>query len=193
MSRYTGNVAVIILALVLCAQVAVAHKVNLFGYAEGGFVYVEGYFTDGAPSMDSEVEVYGSKGALVAQGVTDGDGRFFFPAETPGSYRVALKASMGHVTEIVVEVGEKKREREVAAGGSSGVGNIGQVSPVSPVSPVSAPELYALEDKVARLTKEVRALRKQVEKPGFSQIVGGLGFIIGMAGAYLWGASKMKG
>ncbi len=187
MSRYTGNVAVIFLALVLCAQVAVAHKVNLFGYAEGGFVYVEGYFTDGAPSMGSEVEVYGPKGALVAQGVTDGDGRFFFPAETPGSYRVALKASMGHVTEIVVEVGENKREREVAAGGSSGVGTLG------PVSAVSAPELYALEEKVARLTKEVRALRKQVEKPGFSQIVGGLGFIIGMAGAYLWGASRKKG
>lgn len=184
----TGVVARVLLTalltVLLCAQVAVAHKVNLFGYAEGGFVYVEGYFTDGAPSMGSKVEVYGPKATLVAQGTTGADGKFFFPAQVAGSYRVAMNASMGHGSEITVEVGQVGSPDEVGSAGAYG-------SKESDATDTAG--FSSLAERVDNLTEEVRALRKRVEKPGFAQIVGGLGFIAGMAGAYLWGASRKKG
>jgi nickel transport protein len=187
MRKLLAGVALLAVALLGVTPLSHAHKVNLFGYAEGGFIRVEGYFSDGAPTVESKIEGFDPKGELVAQGVTDGDGRFFFPAEATGTYRVAMDSSMGHVAEITVEVGAKAAPTNDGAGDSLAAGE----STGSPASGV--PQLAALEEKVERLSAEVVALRKQLEKPGLTQIVGGLGFIIGLAGAYLWGAAKKKG
>ncbi len=35
-----------------------AHKVSVYGYAEDGMVFVEGYFVDGSKAKNSSVEVF---------------------------------------------------------------------------------------------------------------------------------------
>ncbi|MDH5174842.1 MAG: carboxypeptidase regulatory-like domain-containing protein, partial [Elusimicrobiota bacterium] len=44
--------------LILLSSNGLAHKVNLFAYAENGMVYTESYFSDGRKVIDSTVEVF---------------------------------------------------------------------------------------------------------------------------------------
>ena len=61
--------------MVSISSIALAHKVNLFAYAENGMVHTESYFSDGKKAMDSTVEVFDAKSnELLLSGKTDKNG-----------------------------------------------------------------------------------------------------------------------
>lgn len=187
MKMRTLAISLFTLALtMLVASSALAHRVNLFGYAEGGQIHVEGYYTDGAPSVDSRIEAVGPDGNVIARGVTADNGRFSFPAAEQGHYLVRIDSSLGHVAQITVEVGSDKAQGSQ----SEATSYDHHVHLAEEADIATGTELDALTEKVERLGEEVAGLRKALEKPGVAQIVGGLGFIVGLAGAYLWGVSR---
>ena len=51
---------------------AQAHKVNMFAFAEGNEVFVEGYFTDGKKPKKCEVIVYDVKDKALLTGMRSG-------------------------------------------------------------------------------------------------------------------------
>jgi nickel transport protein len=80
----------------LFAGPAMAHKVNLFAYVEGGKVFTESYFPDGKPVESGKIFVYDSKEALLLEGKTDAKGLFSFPVPTVDDLKIVIEASMGH-------------------------------------------------------------------------------------------------
>ena len=75
---------------------ALAHKVNLFAYAEGGKIYTESYFPDGKPVEGGKVLVYDSKDNLLLEGVTDKEGLFNFDIPKVDDLTIVIDATMGH-------------------------------------------------------------------------------------------------
>ncbi len=89
---------------------ALAHKVNLFAYAEGGKIYTESYFPDGRPVEGGKVLVYDSKDMLLLEGVTDKEGLFNFDVPKVDDLNIVIEATMGHKNSF------KLKKSEVEAG-----------------------------------------------------------------------------
>jgi nickel transport protein len=86
-----------VLFLVLSASgTLLAHKVNLFAYAEGGTVFTESYFPDGRAVEGGKVLVYDSKAKLILEGVTDTEGLFNFEIPKIDALTIVIEAGMGH-------------------------------------------------------------------------------------------------
>jgi nickel transport protein len=83
-------------AVLVCSTAAMAHKVNLFAYVEGGKIYTESYFPDGSPVEGGKVLVYDSQDKLLLEGRTDKDGLFSFDVPKVDDLTIVIEASMGH-------------------------------------------------------------------------------------------------
>lgn len=90
------GLAVFMLASVLLAGAALAHKVNLFAYVEAGEVYTESYFPDGRRVEGGTVRVYDSGDALLLEGKTDKEGLFSFAIPKIDDLKIVIDATMGH-------------------------------------------------------------------------------------------------
>lgn len=89
---------------------ALAHKVNLFAYAEAGKIYTESYFPDGKAVEGGKVLVYDSQDKLLLEGVTDKDGLFSFAIPKVDDLKIVIEATMGHKNSF------KLKKAEVEAG-----------------------------------------------------------------------------
>ena len=96
--------------VLLFGGTAMAHKVSLFAYAEGGKIYTESYFPDGKPVQGGKVMVYDSQDQLILEGVTDDDGLFNFDIPKIDDFNIVINATMGHKNSF------KLKKFEVEAG-----------------------------------------------------------------------------
>ena len=108
--RITTIVLIITVVLLLGSGSALAHRVNLFAYAESGKIYTESYFPDGRPVEGGKVLVYDSKENLLLEGVTDEGGLFSFDIPKVDDLTIVIDASMGHKNSY------KLKKAEVEAG-----------------------------------------------------------------------------
>jgi nickel transport protein len=181
--------AVIFIVFVLCSRTAFAHKVSLFAYHENGVVHAEAYFVDGTPCRNAKISASNVKGTVVAHGVTDDKGMFSFPYASSGDLTLTVEASMGHRSEMVLksvepEIAGRPPEQEAAAVSNpalQGSRNIDET------------EIERIvEEKIRPVDDMVREILRNQDKPALGEIIGGLGWIIGLAGAYLWGTTRRK-
>ena len=82
--------------VLLGSGIALAHKVNLFAYVEGGKIYTESYFPDGKPVEGGKVLVYDSQDQLIVEGVSDKAGLFNFDIPKIDDFTIVIDATMGH-------------------------------------------------------------------------------------------------
>jgi nickel transport protein len=99
-----------VFVVVLLGGTAMAHKVSLFAYVEGGKVFTESYFPDGRPVEGGKVMVYDSQNKLLLEGVTDKAGLFSFAIPKVDDLNIVLDATMGHKNSF------KLKKAEVEAG-----------------------------------------------------------------------------
>ena len=98
------------LGVLLFGGTAMAHKVNVFAYVEGGVVYTESYFPDGTPVESGKVLVFDSQGKLLLEGGTDKGGLFSFGVPKVDDLTIVIEATMGHKNSF------KLKKSEVEAG-----------------------------------------------------------------------------
>ncbi len=185
--KWIISVAVVLL---LCAT-AYAHRVNVYAYAEAGQVYVEGYFVDGSRAKNSSVEVYrADTGEKLLEGTTDEQGQFSFKIPGPYPLKVLIKASMGHQNTYTIEKDEvmealgMKADTETPEEASEG-GRPTERPPES--ASLSIEDFEALLKKhLVPMRQELVKLRMAQERPSVKDIFGGLGYIMGLVGLYLY-------
>lgn len=200
----------------LCAQSANAHKVNVFAYAENGSVYAEGYFVDGAKCKNSLVEVVDNKtGEKLLEGKTDENGQFSFDIPRATSIKLILHAGTGHRNEYTLteeEVREamlraEKEEGKLAVKGKETVpeekprtteqqASIKHEKKSAHVTSedIDAAIERAIDKKLQPVMRILLNLQEKSEKPGLTEILGGIGYIIGILGiiAYFKGRTKNR-
>jgi len=209
--RMLGLSIAAIVGLCLVSVPAQAHKVNVFAYVEGDQVVVEGYFSGSVKAQDCPIEVFDEAGAKIRDGKTDSKGIYSFNlADLPafaGGLRVVLQAGMGHKAEYTLgrsdipgvankEAPLKEKSPKDVSENAPGP-TVDSPSPAVDQTALMA-ALEAVLDK--KLDPLVRMLGKQEkllleEKyggPRIKDIVGGLGWIVGIVGliAFFWGRSR---
>ncbi|MBA7521904.1 hypothetical protein ES705_14016 [subsurface metagenome] len=185
----------IFLIIIMINISAFAHKVNIFAYVEGRGIYTESYFSDGKKCIDSKIEVFDNQGNKLLEGLTDEEGMFSFevPAEDAidGDLKLVLTASMGHRAEYIIRADE--------LGNVSGLVEEKIEEPISAVSPeVSSFDLKEiqsliediLDEKLKPIMREIK--KSQEDKISPTEIIGGIGYIIGIFGIVAYFLSRKK-
>jgi len=182
-------IAVILLPI---SRDAYAHKVNMFAYAEGANIFVEGFFSDGKTAKNSVVTVFDSKNTELLKGTTDEQGQFVFPIPQKTSMRIVLNAGMGHQTEYLLSANELTGEEgpntsekiENDTGKSDGSSAEDDNAP----DHSNNPELNRLiENAVGKAIKPVmRSISEMREERSLANIVGGIGYIFGILGIFFY-------
>jgi nickel transport protein len=197
----------VLLVLSLAAGPAAAHRLKVFARVEAGEILGSAYFVGGAPASGAEVRVLGPGGSVLATLVPDGEGRFRYSPAAPGDYVVEADSGDGHVARWTLAAKEFAAAATAPAGQLKGTGHAealgagvsetvtgGPAQALLP-APVPEPALAALvEDAVAR---QVGPLREQLQayedKVRLHDVLGGIGYILGLAGLALWWRSRNAG
>ncbi len=199
----------ILLAIYLLPTVAYAHKVSIYAYGEDGMVFAEGYFSDGTRTRNSLIEVFDAKtGEKLLGGKTDNEGKFSFKIPKATSLKLVLHASMGHRNDYTLSAKEVKeamglRESGVRSQESGVKGRKGESKPQSTVpltvtSGLSSAEIEAvvnkaMDKKLQPVITILLKLKENSEKPGITEILGGIGYIIGLMGIVMYFKGRRKG
>jgi len=192
-------ILIFIFLIIIIMDVSVfAHKVNIFAYVEGDKIYTESYFNDGKMCVDSKIEVFDNQGNKLLESLTDKEGMFSFeiPSEDviDGDLKIILTASMGHRAEYSISADEIR--------GSAGLIKEELEEPVSLISPetslVDLKEIQSiiedtLDEKLKPIMREMREIKKsQEDKISPTEIIGGIGYIIGIFGIVAYFLSRKR-
>ncbi|MDT8379873.1 MAG: carboxypeptidase regulatory-like domain-containing protein [Desulfotignum sp.] len=104
--KYVNCLLAVLFVVLSATGPALAHKVNLFAYAEGGTIFTESYFPDGRPVAGGKVLVYDSKDNLILEGVTDTEGFFNFEIPKIDDLKIVIDATMGHKNSFTLKKAE---------------------------------------------------------------------------------------
>jgi nickel transport protein len=191
-----------------------AHKVSVYAYAENGRVYAEGYFVDGTKVKNSVIEVFdGKDGTKLLEGKTNEEGEFAFQIPKATSLKLVLHASMGHQAEFTLGEDEVKAAMGVkqplkaspvksppqAAVTAAKKTPKKEISEAAGCKGLSESEIETIvgstmDKKIQPLMRMLVQLRESSGKPKFTEIIGGIGYIIGILGivAYFKGRRGIK-
>lgn len=208
----------VLMALLLDAALSLpadaeAHRVNIFAWPEGGNIVVECGFNRSSPVRGGLVTVYdGTDGKELLQGRTNERGVFVFampePVREGHGLRIEINAGEGHVNDWIMSAAEINEARDLghgfvqaapatAAKAPATVTTSIVPAPEPPASPapLTAQEVRAivaesLSAGLAPIRRELAALSSP--GPSVRDIVGGLGWIMGLIGIACWFMARRR-
>jgi nickel transport protein len=185
---YRRAIWLVLVVVIGIAPAAHAHRVNIFAWVEGDSIYTESKFSGGKPVHKGQIRVLGPDGALLLEGTTDDQGLFHFPIPQQSDLTVEVLAGSGHRNTWRITADEL---------GGTNLRPTGQKqteNDATPPPPSAAPSKNAeltkeqleevigrvVDEKIAPLNRRVAEL--QTQGPGLRDIIGGVGYIIGLVG-----------
>ncbi|HXG11188.1 MAG TPA: carboxypeptidase-like regulatory domain-containing protein [Gemmataceae bacterium] len=96
-----GALVAVLMALV-SPRPALAHRLLAECRLRGDQVEVEAFYDDDTPAGNARVAVLDAQKNTVAEGRTDAEGRWTFPAPAAGTYQVVVNAGAGHRAQISI-------------------------------------------------------------------------------------------
>ncbi len=187
--RHLWGLTALFVLFLLLASPAYGHKVTIFAYAEGDFIKTESRFSGGRAARNCTVRVHSLPDqALVASGQSDEQGFFAFPL--PGEATdldISITCGDGHRGTWRLEAQEYLPAEAQPAPHLHE--SPAQAAPLaSGVQEALLRQIIAeeVEKKVAPLRRDLARLAAQ--KTSWADILGGIGYILGLAGL----ASYMK-
>jgi nickel transport protein len=201
------GVAFILFCLTPLLNSASAHRVNIFAWVEGDTVFVESKFPGGRKVMGGKIIVVDSMGNELLNGVTNDQGEFSFQVPKPTDLKIILSAGEGHQAEWTITATDlaqtstaTAKESSPAKSASSETPRMtpGSSSPAEPgvtIPPVALQDLEALIEGI--LDKKLKPITKmlidaQDRGPSLRDILGGIGYILGLAGIAAYVQSRKK-
>lgn len=181
-------IALIIIAVlqILLPGYARAHKVSIYAYAENGMIHSESYFVDGTGCRGCTVEVFDREGARLLEGRTDREGRFSFKIPKAAPLKLLLQAGTGHRNEYLLRVDEIKQALDNSFSETENTSLKDKKETCVSASEVEAAVERAVDRKLQPVMTELMKLRQAMERPGFTGILGGIGYIIGLLGLAMY-------
>ena len=191
MKRLRTRFALTLLCCFLTLPAAHAHKVTVFAWAEGDRVFTESKFSGGKMVKAGKVEVFDRSGNLLLEGRTDDNGAFTFKAPAITDMKIVLTAGMGHQNSWLLSAAELGEGEPIPLATHdmppepAGLETPRETIPASAGPGLTALEIEAivsrqLEQKMKPLVRMVAA--SQEKGPTMNDIVGGIGYIIGLVG-----------
>lgn len=196
--------------LLLCSAVpALAHKVTLFAYAEGGDIVADAFYSRSNKVRQGKIIVAdAATGEKLAEITTDEAGAARFPVPPKAlaarhDLKLTLMAGEGHQDEALIRASEFAPAPPAPKAPAPPAKEAGGGKPA--VQAAQAPprldqaELEALVERAAEraVEKKVAPLRQMLERqagdgPRMVEIVGGIGYILGLFGVAAFVAARRK-
>jgi nickel transport protein len=211
-SRAAGRVAMLVALAVCFPCPAWAHKLNVFAHVEGHIIRGTAYFPGNVPAQGAQVTALSPDGRELGRTTSDREGNFALQARVRSDTKIVATTEDGHGAEYVLhaaelpadlpaaEEGDRPDLPRPAVGTSPGAPTEGRSRPkvgpdgnaagkgagssLPPGGPsIAGGELLA---QIEALRAQVVELRGQVydyeQRLRFRDVLGGLGYILGVAG-----------
>jgi len=160
-----------------------SHKINVFTYKEGNKIFVEGYFSDGSPCKNSEIEIFDEKGEKIIEGKTNSDGIFSFDIPDKQKIKIVLYADMGHKTETEMELKKETIKKQETKQEIKKEETKKEEQVFFDQMEIKKMVEESVEKSINTLIKEIE---KERQKAKITDVIGGIGYIIGILGIYLY-------
>ncbi|MBQ4492762.1 MAG: hypothetical protein II967_05665 [Deltaproteobacteria bacterium] len=181
------------LMLLMTASPVSAHRVHLYAFVEGGEIVADCRFSKKSPAQNARVEVLdAASGKVLVSGQSDARGaaRLAIPPELaahPDDVLVVLNAGEGHRAEWRLDATDLRRGLAGAPSAVSSSVRPGQTEAAGQgagmaVQSSGTSRCISPEELEARLREERARFEaeRNAEGPGLTEIVGGIGWIIGI-------------
>jgi len=174
-------------SLWLASAPALAHRLQVFAFADGDRIEGSAYFAGGGAATGARIQVLDAQGRPLTELTPDGAGAFSYQAQTAEDHVVVAETGDGHRAEWRI------RASELAPGfHSASVAPESEATPVPPPGPAKEADLTALvEQAVAR---QIRPLREELAaaqgQAALRDVLGGIGYILGLLGLLAWWRSR---
>ncbi len=177
--RFLGGACALVL-LCLAASPVYAHKVHIFAYADGGLLKTESRFNGGRPARNCAITVHSLDGQdIVASGESDEQGLFHFPVpERSGDLDIIISCGDGH------RGSWRLGAEEYPSAGAESASHAH--SPSAPFDGEGQDVLLRkiiaeeVEKKLAPLRRDLARLAEK--RTSLQDILGGIGYLLGLAG-----------
>lgn len=201
--QLVATAALLLSILVLMPTAAHAHKMRAFASVEGVTIRGLVFFSGSVPAQGVTVVVSAPDGRVLATTTTDPQGHFSVRARQRVDHHIVADGSDGHRAEYVVRAAELPPdlpEGGEPVSGSSAAPMMGDASvPESPAvgGPVTeqGETVPALVD--AAVARQLGPLREQLaqfeEQVWLRDVLGGLGYLLGITGLALWLRDRRTG
>jgi nickel transport protein len=204
-ARWIG-IALLALGLVFVrAGSSWAHKVIVFAWVEGDTVRTESKYSGGRKVKEGQIIVYDMQGQKVLEGKTDDQGLFSFKAPKRTDLKIVLNAGMGHRAEWTIKAQEFGESREMQApagpkqrapsekGGTAP--SVQNAEPMASPREVDTQEIRriverALDEKLAPVIRRLQEMQDRGPSP--TEVLGGIGYILGLIGIAAYFSSRQK-
>ncbi|TKB11667.1 DUF4198 domain-containing protein [Desulforhopalus sp. IMCC35007] len=188
-------ITALVFAIFLSAHPCLAHKVRIFAWNEGDTIHTESKFSGGKPAQHATITVIDSNtGSELLNGETDAQGLFQFPFPdsdtTIKALDIIVNSGDGHKNSWHFER-EPSSEKQII----STVENSVPEPQSLPTPPYNEEQLTRLMERV--LEEKLAPIRRQLAEneersPGIQDILGGVGYILGLAGIAAYMKSKKR-
>jgi len=168
-----------------------AHKVYIFAWTEGDMIHSES-FSGNKRIKFGLIKVYDMSGNLLLEGKTDVNGNFSFENPKKSELKIVLEAGMGHRADYVL--GEEDIEQTTAKESSfrtveadihkSSNGGLNEQDIRRIMEEV-------IDDRLNTFSKRLQRMEEE-KNPKFTEIIGGIGYIIGIMGIIIYIKSRKK-
>ncbi|MFV0358777.1 cobalt ABC transporter permease [Tropicimonas sp.] len=203
----------------LAPMPALAHKVIASVFPSGTQIEGEIGFSDGSVAANQLVDVFNEAGEKLGEVKTDGDGFFVYTPTVEGTHVFRADLGAGHVAEVKMPAGDVAdilarggavragTAAAPASGASLAAGAVRGGTPAATALPavtagaIALPATVGLGDDeylmIARIVRdEMRPLRQEIaayrEKNDLQSILGGIGYIVGLAGVGYYVAARRR-
>ena len=182
--------------LLFCTSAADAHKVYIFAWTEGDMIHTESYFGGNKKVQDGTIKVFDPEGKELLNGRTNENGEFSFKIPKIADLKIVLESSMGHGAEYLFKKSEFSPDQDPTAEVTYDTDTIDE-----PEAPPQATtnqdqlrkEIEAILDaKFKPVIRELAKLREE-KGPGVTEIIGGIGYILGLMGIIAYMKSRKQG
>lgn len=191
------------LAIFLLTTPAHAHKIKIFAMVEGETVTGYAYAPGGVRLPNNTIEIFDGNKEKVGETKTDANGAFSFTPQKRNNLSFELDTGDGHRTAFLINADELPASLPAAGAPQTAPATTPQTAtPQPPSAPETTPasvapaELATLIDQA--VAHNIKPLRVQIEayeqKIRLHDILGGIGYIMGLAGifAYMQAGKKEK-
>ncbi len=174
--------------MALSTQVALAHKTSVFAHAHGKEIHGEVTADGDMPLGEAKITAYDPLGLILGETVADAEGQFTLTVTRRCDWKIVASGG-GHMASYTVPMDELPSDLPTgpttAHDRSHDDGHSHAVASEEPAE--GDAELY---DQVVALRQDIRKLQEELR---WQDIVGGVGYILGLMGVTFYFLGSRRG
>jgi len=177
---------VFIILIQLFPTLVIAHRVTIFAWIEGDLIKTQSKFSGGKRVNKGVVRVYDKQGQKLLQGQTNKHGEFSFKIPKKSEMKIVIDAGMGHQAQWILSEDtfvDHPTDTNPTPTSHPDHSEI-QVENDLEINMTELEKIIeqTMDRKMIPFTRQLNQFLTSQESPSFSDILAGIGYILGLVG-----------